>query len=206
MIVSKLSNIGAKKVSTQGSHVAVLTLDGRAFLWGRNDYNQVSVENNSDQSSPRQFPTSADERVRDVACGASHTAVLNNKLCLKYIGKQEHRRVVKLLKMQEPAPDYCDVVNDIELQAVRNRNVRFHSELLSSKDYILLNPQLSIGIYTLDAITKEQNYLDQLLVVHLGIIKPLQKRITDAKVSSDQTLTTGNIQQIFCTHPVSFIP
>lgn len=87
MIVSKLSGIGAKKVSAGASHVAVLTLDGRALLWGRNHHNQVTLENNSDQSSPRQFPTVADERICDIACGTLHTAILNNKLSLKYIGK-----------------------------------------------------------------------------------------------------------------------
>ncbi|GJQ66990.1 hypothetical protein Trydic_g7984 [Trypoxylus dichotomus] len=68
MIITKLSNIGAQKISVQSFHAGVLTLDGRAFLWGRNDYHQVTVESDIDQSSPKLFNTQSNERVKDLSC------------------------------------------------------------------------------------------------------------------------------------------
>lgn len=89
--------------------------------------------------------------------------------------------------MHEPTavPTYADAINDIELQAVRNRNARPRAELLSSADYILLNPKVAVGLFALDTAAEEQNYLDQMLAVHLAVIKPLQKQhMPDAQVTT----------------------
>lgn len=87
MIISKLSNIGAHKLSVQSYHSAILTLDGRAFLWGRNNHNQVTTDCEKDQSSPKLFSTNSEECIKDIACGAYNTTILSTNQQVEYFGK-----------------------------------------------------------------------------------------------------------------------
>ncbi|KAK9869445.1 hypothetical protein WA026_003200 [Henosepilachna vigintioctopunctata] len=95
MIITKLSNIGVQKISVQSFHAAVVTLDGRAYIWGKNDFNQVTVESNCDQSSPKMYITPKSERIKDIVCGKYFTIILNNKQTAMYYGKNsaEHQNL-----------------------------------------------------------------------------------------------------------------
>ncbi|EFA04485.1 alsin isoform X1 [Tribolium castaneum] len=161
MIITKLSNIGVRKVSVQNYHAAVLTLDGRAYIWGRNDHNQVTMDTNMDQSSPKLYNMSKDERVKDVVCGAYYTAVLNHNLNLSYFGKGASKCVDL----------YCiEGHHEVKEPIVLFRN------LLSSMQYTVLNVGSSGDNFFANFLLEEQKFLEEMLIVQSTVIKPLQKK------------------------------
>ncbi|XP_017773870.1 PREDICTED: alsin isoform X2 [Nicrophorus vespilloides] len=162
MIITKLSNVGAQKVSVQSYHAAILTLDGRAFMWGRNDYHQVTIECNIDQSSPRLFPSEMSQRVKDISCGDYHTTLLTTENDLKYLGKHSKGNIVTLYNNEKG-----------ELKLDREDNIMNY--ILSSKQYIALNTPFN-NSFIVDSLVTEQKYLEEMLLVHVNLIKPVQKR------------------------------
>lgn len=156
MIITKLSNIGVRKVSVENYHAAILTLDGRAYIWGRNDYNQVTTETNMDQSSPKLYNTSKDERIKDIICGEYYTALLTSNQELIYFGKDVEKCVE--LTINERSFNSTAIVP--------------FNNLLSSAQYTLFNR----GGRTVIFLCEEQKFLEEMLVVQSAIIKPLQKK------------------------------
>ncbi|RZC33156.1 alsin [Asbolus verrucosus] len=162
MIITKLSNIGVRKVSVQNYHAAVLTLDGRAYIWGRNNHNQVTMDSNMDQSSPKLYNNSKDERVKDIVCGEYYTALLTNNMNLIYFGKETSK---------------CSNLysNDTQNNTKANKIVLFRN-LLCSLQYTLLNVGTCLDNFFIHFLLDEQKFLEEMLVVQLSIIKPLQKK------------------------------
>lgn len=78
VLVTKLNNTGIKKISCGTSHTLALTLDGRVYAWGRNNFRQVSADPSIDQSSPRLFSTKRanNERAKDMAAGGHHSLIM----------------------------------------------------------------------------------------------------------------------------------
>ncbi|CAH0557543.1 unnamed protein product [Brassicogethes aeneus] len=171
MIITKLSNIGVKKASVQSFHAAVLTLDGRAFIWGQNDHNQVTAENNSDQSSPKLYSSpNQNERVKDIVCGEHFTTLLTNRHNVVYFGKGTRNSF--------NFHNNNDENNDAE------NKVNCFTNLLSSKQYTLLNNGRCEDDNILEFINQEQKMLEEMLAVHLHIIKPLQKKNITSSIAS----------------------
>lgn len=170
MIISKLSSIGVCKISVESYHVSVLTLDGRAFLWGRNDHNQVTFDNRMDQSSPKVFVASPDQRTKDVMCGCYHTVILSDNINLKYIGinadniAQLHTETVEELVSEElglpnnsyKRPLFCDV--------------------LCSSNYTILNNMANSNSFLSENLSKLQKNLEVMLAVQTNVIKLLTKK------------------------------
>ncbi|KAL0852518.1 hypothetical protein ABMA27_017037 [Loxostege sticticalis] len=75
VLVTKLNNMGLKKIACGDSHTLALSLDGRVYTWGRNNCHQVCPDNEDDRSSPILFDTKKcnDERARDMASGSEHS-------------------------------------------------------------------------------------------------------------------------------------
>lgn len=78
VLVGKLNHTGIRKISCGAYHVLALTLDGRVFAWGRNNFKQVTLHTTVDQSAPQLFTTklSSNERAIDMAAGSFHTLVM----------------------------------------------------------------------------------------------------------------------------------
>jgi len=78
VLVAKLSHIGIRKISCGAFHVLALTLDGRVFAWGRNNFKQVTLHTTVDQSAPQLFTTklSSNERAIDMAAGDFHSLMM----------------------------------------------------------------------------------------------------------------------------------
>lgn len=165
MIITKLLNIGVCKVSVENHHASILTLDGRVFLWGRNDFNQVTLENKMDQSSPKLFTLEVDERIRDVICGCFHSVILSDKLNLYYFGIESEGMVNLCSNM---STSHHDDENDSQQT--------FHfTNLLCSNSYTLLNQVNVQNNYITEHLAKQQKLLEEMLVVHVNLIKPLIK-------------------------------
>lgn len=182
MIITKLSNVGARKVSVQGSHAAALTLDGRAYLWGRNDYNQVTIDSTVDQSSPRSFIINSEERIRDIACGLYQTFLISSKLSLIYIGKRDVLESEKVIKLYT-----CPSGNDdkLHLSMINNKHFRFKNNILVTSQFAVMNKTACDNEFILDFTISEQQYLDELLLVHSNLIKTMLKKNI---ISSDSSV------------------
>ena len=77
VLITKLNNTGIKKISCGNFHTLALTLDGRVYAWGRNNFHQVAQESTLDRSSPQLLNTQkADERARDIAAGDEHSLIM----------------------------------------------------------------------------------------------------------------------------------
>lgn len=174
VIIAKLSNVGAHKLSVQSYHAAVLTLDGRAFLWGRNNHHQVTTECDRDQSSPKLFPTDADERTKDVVCGSYHTSLLSTKFVVQYIGKNAD----KVITLHHPENQLnCQISESSSNNS--NNNLTEESlttNLLSSSQYTLSNQVNYNNSYITEDLVYEQKFLEEMLTVQMYLIKPLQKK------------------------------
>ncbi|KAK5645739.1 hypothetical protein RI129_004203 [Pyrocoelia pectoralis] len=165
MIITKLSNVGTRKVSVQGSHAGALTLDGRIYLWGRNDYNQVTIDSSVDQSSPKLFAINSEERFKDVACGLFQTAMLSSQLTLKYIGRQYKTDQSKVTNL------YINNMTDNDVQSVNLKG-----QLLVSSQYLLLNKVGESNNFIEEFTKSEQEFLDDILHVQSNLIKTIIKK------------------------------
>lgn len=182
MIITKLSNVGVCKVSVESYHAAVLTLDGRVFIWGRNDRNQVTYENRLDQCSPKPFIISAKDRAKDISCGSFHTVILSNNLKLSYLGKDAQK------------------IYDLYNASNRKQNkpkIALYTNVLSSNMYIYFNEIDCNNTVVLGYLEEEQKFLDEMLIVHSSLIKPLLKKCS--------SITDGLVYEDFCQNFVNVI-
>lgn len=78
VLVAKLSHTGIRKISCGTFHILALTLDGRVFAWGHNNFKQVTLHTTVDQSAPQLFTTklSSNERAIDMAAGNFHSLIM----------------------------------------------------------------------------------------------------------------------------------
>lgn len=189
MIILKLSSIGVCKISVESYHVSVLTLDGRAFLWGRNDHNQVTFDNKMDQSSPKIFTIAPEERVKDVMCGCYHTVILSDKISLKYIGKNAEKTVQL----------YSGIVDELvrEELGVPNSFCKrpLFCDVLCSLNYTVLNHVSNFCVS--ENFSKLQKLLEVLLVMQTNVIKLLTKKCT--------TLPDCGLFERFCESFTNFL-
>ncbi|XP_046736020.1 alsin isoform X3 [Diprion similis] len=106
ILIEKFHNLGVKKIVCGNYHVLALTLDGRAYAWGRNNSFQVTPQSPTDQSSPRLFScgpiSSQPERVRDMAAGENHTLIMTSS-GLQLMGKYRYKAMVhSLIRINGP--------------------------------------------------------------------------------------------------------
>lgn len=161
--ISKLSNIGACKVTAEHLHTALLTVDGRVYIWGKNSHHQVTKDNNNDQSSPRLFvSTDTSDRMLDVACTKHSSVLMTTSFKICYIG----RNADGIFTLYEKKDLYdC-------LSSENNRKVAF---LLKTDTYALFNNEQFLNTSIIDYLTSEQANLEAMLLMHSTILKQLQR-------------------------------
>lgn len=177
IMISKLSNIGVQKVNCKLFHTAVLTLDGRTFLWGRNQYHQVSVDCCVDISAPKLFVLNTGDtgdRIVDVACGDNHTIILTSRNKLYYLGKLREGSTEKVVQVRTYVEDVDDNMSDIEMRNVNYKRVK--NKLLATSLYSCYNNVVNLDNPLLEDIALEQIYLEELITVQSMLIKPLQRK------------------------------
>lgn len=173
IMITKLSNIGVQKVHAKYFHTAVLTLDGRTFLWGRNQYHQVSVDCSADISAPRLFVLGdTGDRIIDVTCGDTHTVILTSRNKIYYLGKLSEGSTEKVVQIKLPTNGREN--DDIELTDFNKKVVK--SKLLSTSMYTCYNNNVNVENPLLEDIALEQIYLEELITVQMMLIKPLQRK------------------------------
>lgn len=163
MIITKLSNIGVCTVSVGDHHAAVLTIDGRAFIWGQNDCSQVTYDTKQDQSSPKAFIISPKERIKDISCGHYNTVILSCNLHLFYLGL-DAPNLSMLYSPQLPR-------NTVQKSPIIK-------DVLTDDKYSILNELDGENDFIVALVSKEQIVLEEMLLTHSVLIKPLLKKIS----------------------------
>ncbi|XP_011499590.1 PREDICTED: alsin [Ceratosolen solmsi marchali] len=160
--ITMLNHSAIKKVTCGSFHTLALTLDGKVYAWGRNNFMQVAHCLQVDQKSPQLFSSnffiqlSPNEKAKDIGTGCDHSLIMmHSKLFL--MGKHRSSGVMSTLEIPE-AKDY--VLKNI-----------FCSNNLSC---CTINDELIKPIS--EILTEEQIFLDETLYIYKNLIIPFQKK------------------------------
>ncbi|PSN52558.1 hypothetical protein C0J52_08953 [Blattella germanica] len=172
-IIARLTGIGIHQIACGHDHALALSLDGRVFAWGKNNYCQVSVKVNTDQSSPQpiSLPT---ERAKRIAAGDNFSLIAAHDDCIYYMGKGCNKAITKL-----------EIPSLLE-------NTSTQKEIFSTRHISgCLNTSVPTSAAMRDLVV-EQNFLEETLLVQNTLIKPLQKK--------GGLVQETNVYDILCTY------
>lgn len=90
-----LSQYVVKKVAVHsgGKHAMALTLDGKVFSWGEGEDGKLGHNNRITLDKPKLIEALRSKRVRDIACGSSHSAAITSSGELYTWGLGEYGRL-----------------------------------------------------------------------------------------------------------------
>ncbi|XP_048453850.1 E3 ubiquitin-protein ligase HERC2 [Rhincodon typus] len=93
--ISALSNYVVKKVAVHsgGRHAMALTVDGKVFSWGEGDDGKLGHFSRMNCDKPRLIEALKTKRIRDIACGSSHSAAITSSGELYTWGLGEYGRL-----------------------------------------------------------------------------------------------------------------
>ncbi|XP_077297979.1 amyotrophic lateral sclerosis 2 [Arctopsyche grandis] len=196
ILVSRLANLGIHKISCGKSHCAALSLDGRVFLWGRNLWHQVSTDTKDDKSSPQQFTANSNtDRARDITCGDNHSIVFTLNGNIFYQGKHDDVFTEKVLNLNENI-SYAEksettkefenknlifgrfIKNRLDFYSCLSHDLNLSCRVLSSANvsFFYSNPKPGQETPILQDLAIEQQFLEETILVHQSLIKPLLKK------------------------------
>lgn len=84
-----------KKVAVHsgGKHALALTLDGKVFAWGEGEDGKLGLGNRLTMDKPRIIDSLLSKKIRDIACGSSHSAAITSSGELYTWGLGEYGRL-----------------------------------------------------------------------------------------------------------------
>ncbi|KAG5897066.1 hypothetical protein JTB14_025882 [Gonioctena quinquepunctata] len=90
-----LSQYVIKKVAVHsgGKHALALTLDGKVFSWGEGEDGKLGHGNRLNLDKPRMIEALRSKKIRDIACGSSHSAAITSSGELYSWGLGEYGRL-----------------------------------------------------------------------------------------------------------------
>ncbi|MEE6507642.1 hypothetical protein FKM82_027611 [Ascaphus truei] len=93
--ITALSNYVVKKVAVHsgGRHAMALTVDGKMFSWGEGDDGKLGHFSRMNCDKPRLIEALKTKRIRDIACGSSHSAAITSSGELYSWGLGEYGRL-----------------------------------------------------------------------------------------------------------------
>lgn len=93
--LTTLSQYVVKKVAVHsgGKHALALTIDGKVFSWGEGSDGNLGHGNTLSLEKPRMIEALKSKRVRDIACGSSHSAAITSNGELYTWGLGEYGRL-----------------------------------------------------------------------------------------------------------------
>ncbi|XP_049844846.1 E3 ubiquitin-protein ligase HERC2 [Schistocerca gregaria] len=94
-LVTGLSQYVIKKVAVHsgGKHAMALTLDGKVFSWGEGEDGKLGHGNKLTLDKPHLIKRLKSKRIRDIACGSSHSAAITSSGELYTWGLGEYGRL-----------------------------------------------------------------------------------------------------------------
>lgn len=172
-VVVKLVDIGVYRIFCGSHHAAALTLDGRLFLWGFNNYQQISTDSSiADLSAPTEFRSESSgkmsKNVLAVACGATSTVILLNDLNFRVLGKNgsqdQNEEFASDIKYEHDAGS----TNEVE-----HGDLRCVPYIVSHGKVLLVNRK-NIPMFLLNFFTDEQRMVKTLVNANLKYVKVLR--------------------------------
>ncbi|XP_038616113.1 E3 ubiquitin-protein ligase HERC2 [Tachyglossus aculeatus] len=93
--ITALGNYVVKKVAVHsgGRHAMALTVDGKVFSWGEGDDGKLGHFSRMNCDKPRLIEALKTKRIRDIACGSSHSAAITSSGELYTWGLGEYGRL-----------------------------------------------------------------------------------------------------------------
>ncbi|XP_062306104.1 E3 ubiquitin-protein ligase HERC2 [Osmerus eperlanus] len=93
--IGALSSYVVKKVAVHsgGRHAMALTVDGKVFSWGEGDDGKLGHFSRMNCDKPRLIEALKTKRIRDIACGSSHSAAITSSGELYSWGLGEYGRL-----------------------------------------------------------------------------------------------------------------
>ncbi|XP_033111225.1 E3 ubiquitin-protein ligase HERC2-like [Anneissia japonica] len=93
--LTSLSQYQVKKVAVHsgGRHAMVLTTDGKVFSWGEGDDGKLGHFSRMNVDKPKLIDALKTKRIRDIACGSSHSAAVTSNGDLYTWGLGEYGRL-----------------------------------------------------------------------------------------------------------------
>uniref|UniRef100_A0A8C9RA53 E3 ubiquitin-protein ligase HERC2 n=1 Tax=Scleropages formosus TaxID=113540 RepID=A0A8C9RA53_SCLFO len=93
--ITALGNYVVKKVAVHsgGRHAMALTVDGKVFSWGEGDDGKLGHFSRMNCDKPRLIEALKTKRIRDIACGSSHSAAITSSGELYSWGLGEYGRL-----------------------------------------------------------------------------------------------------------------
>lgn len=78
--LTSLNQYVIKKVAVHsgGKHAMALTLDGKVFSWGEGEDGKLGHDNRLSLDRPKMIEALKSKRIRDIACGSSHSAAISS--------------------------------------------------------------------------------------------------------------------------------
>lgn len=94
-LVPVLSQYVVKKVAVHsgGKHALALTLDGKVFSFGEGESGKLGHGNCITLEKPKMIDALRNKRIRDIACGSSHSAAITSSGELYTFGLGEYGRL-----------------------------------------------------------------------------------------------------------------
>lgn len=195
-----LVDMGVYRVCCGSNHAAALTLDGRLFLWGLNNHQQISLDSTvHDFLTPIEFKSEINGKINknvlSVACGTTNTVILLNDLSFRILGKNgsaqdQNEEFASDLKYEN---DAGNVENHEAIKSV--------PYVLSHQNVLLVNRK-NIPMFLLTYLTDEQRNVRMLINVNQKYIKALQTLDDDSwKLAKNYEkilyIAISNLQQTF---------
>lgn len=178
-VTISLVDMGVSRICCGSHHAAALTYDGRLFLWGLNNHQQISMDASTlDFLTPFEFKSEVNgkisKNVLSVACGTTSTVILLNDLTFRVLGKNGH---VQENQNEEFASDlkYEHDAGNIE----NNEVIKSVPYVICHNDVLLVNRK-NIPMFLLTFLTDEQRNVRMLINVNLKYIKSLQTMDDDS--------------------------
>ncbi|XP_014251481.1 E3 ubiquitin-protein ligase HERC2 isoform X1 [Cimex lectularius] len=93
--LTTLSQYVVKKVAVHsgGKHAMALTIDGKVFSWGEGSDGNLGHGNTQSLEKPRMIEALKSKKIRDIACGSSHSAAITSNGELYTWGLGEYGRL-----------------------------------------------------------------------------------------------------------------
>ncbi|XP_042217246.1 E3 ubiquitin-protein ligase HERC2-like isoform X2 [Homarus americanus] len=93
--ITALSQYVVKKVAVHsgGRHAMALTVDGKVFSWGEGEDGKLGHGNRLSYDKPKLVESLKSKRIRDIACGSSHSAAITSSGELYCWGLGEYGRL-----------------------------------------------------------------------------------------------------------------
>lgn len=178
-VIVKLVDIGVNSIACGSHHAAALTLDGRLFLWGFNNHQQISIDSSiQDLSSPIEYKSEVNgktsKNILAVTTAANSTIILFNDLSFKILGKSgvtqdESEEFASSLKYEH------DAAGNIE-DNFAICNVPY----IISQNKVLLVNRKNISMFLLTYLTDEQRHVRIMINAYQKYMKGLKMHDDDS--------------------------